>query len=116
MDGIFITLFKKARDDGYQIFNLGMAPLSNVGESKFSFVDERLAHLIFKYGYKFYSFKGLRDYKNKFVSDWKPRYIVYRKRSSLIFTMLQLLLLVNQHVNKKDKHPSLIQIFSNNNE
>ncbi len=114
MDGIFINLFKRARDDGYQVFNLGMAPLSNVGKSKFSFVDEKIAHLIFKYGYKFYSFQGLRAYKNKFVATWKSRYIVYRRRSSLVFTMLQLLLLVNQRVHKRDHRSSLIRIFANN--
>ena len=102
MDGLFISLFKQARDDGYKVFNLGMAPLSHVGESKFSFMNEKLAHLIFKYGYKFYSFQGLRAYKDKFVSSWKSRYIVYRKRNSLVFTMLQLLLLVNERVRPRD--------------
>lgn len=103
MDGIFISLFKKAQKNGYKVFNLGMAPLANVGESKFSFMNEKFAHLIFRYGSNFYSFQGLRRYKDKFVSVWKPRYIVYRKKGSLVFTMLQLLKIVNQKIKPKSK-------------
>ncbi|MBW1605992.1 bifunctional lysylphosphatidylglycerol flippase/synthetase MprF [Lactobacillus sp. Sy-1] len=98
MDGIFINLFQYSLENKYQYFNLGMAPLSNVGRSRFSFIDEKIANLVYKYGQSFYSFQGLRSYKEKYVNVWVPRYIVYRRKSSLIFTMLQILLLVNERV------------------
>lgn len=100
MDGILIDLFKYGQEHHYLSFNFGMAPLANVGRSRFSFLSERFAHLVFTYSYRFYNFKGLKDYKDKFVSIWKPRYIVYRKNNSRIFSALQLLLVVNRKVKK----------------
>ncbi|WP_203643076.1 bifunctional lysylphosphatidylglycerol flippase/synthetase MprF [Levilactobacillus andaensis] len=99
MDGLFVYLFETCRDQGYQSFNLGMAPLANVGMSEFSFIEERAAHLIYEYGYNFYSFQGLRAYKEKYVTEWQPKYLAYRKRQSLIFSMLQLLLIINRRPN-----------------
>ncbi|UQS87010.1 bifunctional lysylphosphatidylglycerol flippase/synthetase MprF [Nicoliella spurrieriana] len=114
MDGIFINLFQYSLDNKYQYFNLGMAPLSNVGRSRFSFIDEKIANLVYKYGQSFYSFQGLRSYKEKYVNVWVPRYIVYRRKSSLIFTMLQILLIVNERIGgDKPRGPfKLISQFS----
>lgn len=95
MDTVFVHLFEQARDDGYVDFNMGMAPLSGVGVSRYSFIEEKVAHLIYEYGYQLYGFQGLRSYKEKYVTEWQPKYIAYRKRSSLIFTILQLLQVVN---------------------
>ena len=96
MDGLFIYLFDYSRQQGYENFNLGMAPLANVGVSSFSFIEERAAHLIYEYGSNFYSFQGLRAYKAKYVTDWQPKYLAYRRRQSLIFSMLQLMLVINR--------------------
>ncbi len=98
MDEIFINLFEQNRTDGYTYFNLGMAPLANVGTSEFSFIEERIAHLIYEYGYHFYGFQGLRTYKKKYTTEWRSKYIAYQKRTSLIFTMVQVLMVVNQRV------------------
>ena len=100
MDTVFVHLFEQARDDGYAYFNMGMAPLSGVGVSRYSFIQEKIAHLIYEYGYQLYGFQGLRSYKEKYVTDWAPKYIAYRKRNSLIFTILQLLQVVNTRVHK----------------
>ncbi|KRN79328.1 hypothetical protein BGL34_05295 [Fructilactobacillus lindneri] len=100
MDAIFIDLFKYSMDEGYQWFNLGMAPLANVGNSRFSFINDKIAHLIYEYGDAFYSFQGLRSYKQKYVDKWESKYFVYRKNNSLVFTMLQLLEVVNERPNK----------------
>lgn len=96
MDEIFISLFKYGQEEGYTYFDLGMAPLSNVGQSKFSFIEERVAHLIYQYGYKLYGFQGLRAYKNKYATVWHPKYTAYRKKSSLLSTMWQVIMVVNQ--------------------
>lgn len=95
MDGLFVHLFSLCREQGYQTFNLGMTPLANVGVSRFSFIEERAAHLIYEYGSTFYSFQGLRSYKEKYVTDWQPKYLAYRRRQSLVFTMLQLMQTIN---------------------
>lgn len=102
MDGIFISLFKYSQEEGYKTFNLGMAPLANVGNSRFSFINEKMAHLIYEYGDSFYSFQGLRSYKEKYVDKWESKYFVYRKNNSLVFTMIQLLKVVNERPELKD--------------
>ncbi|KRN88469.1 bifunctional lysylphosphatidylglycerol flippase/synthetase MprF [Ligilactobacillus ceti] len=107
MDKIFISLFEYGRDEGYKYFNMGMAPLSNVGQSRYSFIEEQVAHFIYEYGYRLYAFQGLRAYKNKYVTKWFSKYTAYRKRSSIIVTMLELVYVVNQKSDKssfvKDK-------------
>nr|WP_241865034.1 bifunctional lysylphosphatidylglycerol flippase/synthetase MprF [Lacticaseibacillus kribbianus] len=98
MDALFVNLFQRAKDEGYTRFNMGMAPLSNVGTSDFAFLEEKMAHLVYEYGYRFYGFQGLRSYKEKYVTTWVPKYVAYRKRQSLLFTLLQILMLVNTPV------------------
>ncbi|MBS4201847.1 bifunctional lysylphosphatidylglycerol flippase/synthetase MprF [Bacillus sp. FJAT-49732] len=96
MDFIFISLFGWAKETGYHTFNLGMAPLSNVGQSKFSFLSERMAAQLFLHGHFLYHFKGLRNFKEKYADTWKPKYLAYRKKSSLTFTMAQVTLLISK--------------------
>ncbi|WP_088816228.1 MULTISPECIES: bifunctional lysylphosphatidylglycerol flippase/synthetase MprF [Listeria] len=96
MDFLFINLFEDAKENGYQVFNMGMAPLANVGESKYAFLGERMAGLVYRYSQGFYGFKGLRNYKAKYVNVWVQKFVAYRKRSSIAFTMLQLMLLVGK--------------------
>lgn len=96
MDLLFIKMFEYGQNNGYEYFDLGMAPLSNVGQSQFSFTEEKMAHFIYEYGYRLYGFQGLRRYKEKYASKWLPRYTVYRKKQSLIATMVALVSVVNQ--------------------
>ncbi|MFT9097859.1 bifunctional lysylphosphatidylglycerol flippase/synthetase MprF [Liquorilactobacillus sp.] len=96
MDKIFISLFEYGRAEHYEYFNLGMAPLSNVGRSSYSFIEERAAHLIYEYGYRIYGFQGLRAYKEKYVTNWYPKYTAYRRRSSVMVTMAEVASVVNQ--------------------
>jgi len=95
MDVLFIHIFKWAKDYGYKQCSLGMSPLSNVGHCKHSFTSERIAHLAYLYGNSLYNFKGLKEFKNKFATDWEPKYLAYKK-ASLPITCVQLLLLINR--------------------
>lgn len=104
MDKIFISMFQYGQEKGYTYFDLGMAPLSNVGGYQFSFLEEKIAHFIYEYGYRLYGFQGLRRYKNKYASAWYSRYIAFRKKNSLIGTMLIVISVVNQRIDKKNQH------------
>ncbi|MBU8878443.1 bifunctional lysylphosphatidylglycerol flippase/synthetase MprF [Bacillus sp. FJAT-29790] len=96
MDFIFLSLFEWAKEKGYQHFNLGMAPLSNVGLSKFSFLSEKIASQIYLHGQFVYHFQGLRKFKEKYADVWEPKYLAFRKKSSLPFTMAQVALLIGK--------------------
>lgn len=92
-----ILIFKEA---DYKIFNLGMAPLSNVGMTQNAHIPEKVAHLVFKYGKHFYSFNGLRKYKNKFDPRWEGRYLVYEDLTSLTSSLTESTILIHS---RKDK-------------
>ena len=77
MDFLFTRIIEWARDEGYTWFNLGMAPLSGVGSTRYARPDERLARLAYDYGNRLYNYKGLRGFKEKFHPVWQSRYIAY---------------------------------------
>lgn len=96
MDFIFVNLFKYGKANGYRKFNMGMAPLSNVGRSKYSFLSEKIAANVYSHGHYFYSFEGLKKFKEKYCESWDGRYMAYKKKTSLVFTMIQVILLVSK--------------------
>lgn len=79
MDALFIHLFQWAKEKGYKSFNMGMAPLSNVGTFHQSFLTERLASVIFNNVRYMYSFSGLRSFKQKYKPEWRGKYLAYKK-------------------------------------
>ena len=96
MDFMFYHLIEKTKEQSYTRFNMGMAPLSNVGESRFSFASEKIAAQVYTYGQYFYSFQGLRHFKEKFVDHWTPKFLAYRKKTSILITMLQVTALISK--------------------
>ncbi|MGG5461609.1 bifunctional lysylphosphatidylglycerol flippase/synthetase MprF [Clostridium sp. B9] len=89
MDFMFIKLIEYGKENGYKIFNMGVAPLANVGESKYAFWNEKLALQFYEYGQAIYSFKGLRRFKEKFSHKWDYKYIAYRRNTSILITVIQ---------------------------
>ena len=103
MTFLILNLILKFKEDNYKIFNLGMAPLSNVGMAQNAHIQERLAHLIFKYGKQFYSFDGLRKYKNKFDPIWEGRYLVYEDLTLLPSALIEATFLIHSRENNNEK-------------
>lgn len=101
MDFLFVNLFSYMQENGIQYFDLGMAPLSNVGQSRKSFIQERIAYLVYEFGSRFYSFQGLRDYKEKYASQWRSRYTLYSRDSWIAYVMLAILFIDNRSIDKK---------------
>lgn len=75
MEYLFIELMLWGRAHGYARMNLGMAPLSGLGDHTLSPRWHRLGGLLYRHGEHFYNFKGLRRYKEKFDPIWEPRYL-----------------------------------------
>ncbi|WP_416826779.1 bifunctional lysylphosphatidylglycerol flippase/synthetase MprF [Ectobacillus polymachus] len=98
MDAMFLHLFEWAKNNGYMQFNMGMAPLSNVGISPHSFWMERVAAAVYNNIRYMYSFSGLRQFKEKYNPTWSGKYLAYRKNRSLFATMLVITRLIG---NKK---------------
>lgn len=100
MTFLILNLIVSFKEKGYEILNIGMAPLSNVGDTKNSHFNERIAHMIFKYGNNIYSFDGLRRYKEKFSPTWKARYLAYEDLTLLPTSLIEVTTLVHSKNNK----------------
>jgi phosphatidylglycerol lysyltransferase len=75
MDYLFVELMLWGHAQGYDSFNLGMAPLSGLENRSFAPLWNRLNALVFLHGEHFYHFQGLRLYKEKFRPEWAPKYL-----------------------------------------
>lgn len=78
MDYLFVELMLDLAERGYKGFDLGLAPLAGVGAGPKSPLEERALDQISERLTRFFSYKGLRDYKAKFDPIWEDRYLVYR--------------------------------------
>jgi phosphatidylglycerol lysyltransferase len=90
MDLLFVELIQYAKAQGYRYFNLGMAPLGGVGETRYARAGERIARLAYEYGNRLYNYKGLRSFKDKYHPEWHSAYLAYP-----VLTPLPMLLLDN---------------------
>lgn len=75
MDFLFLNLMLWGKQNEYQWFNLGMAPLSGLEDRSLAPFWNRLGALVFRHGEHFYNFQGLRQYKEKFDPIWEPKYL-----------------------------------------
>jgi phosphatidylglycerol lysyltransferase len=75
MEFLLLHLMLRGKADGYQWFNLGMAPLSGLGMHAYTSLWARFGALIFLHGEKVYNFQGVRAYKEKFDPVWEPKYL-----------------------------------------
>lgn len=75
MDFLLVDMMLWAQAQGYARFSLGMAPLSGIEDRRLAPAWAKAAAFIFRHGERFYGFRGLRTYKEKFAPGWEPRYI-----------------------------------------
>ncbi len=75
MDFLFVHLLQWAQARGYRRFTLGIAPLSGIEGRRLAPAWAKAAALVFRHGERFYGFRGLRAYKEKYAPEWEPRYI-----------------------------------------
>jgi phosphatidylglycerol lysyltransferase len=77
MESLLVRLMAWGRQQGYQWFALGMAPLSGVEASPLAPLWNRLGAFLYEHGEAVYNFQGLRAYKEKFNPVWEPHYLAY---------------------------------------
>jgi len=83
MDYLFVELLLWGRDQDFQWFNFGMAPLSGLPDRALAPLWSKAGAIIFRHGEHFYNFKGLRRYKEKFDPQWQPKYLACRGNLAL---------------------------------
>jgi phosphatidylglycerol lysyltransferase len=77
MEYLFLRIIGWAQEEGYRWCGLGMAPLAGLESRAVAPLWNRVGALAFRYGEQFYNFQGLRQFKEKFCPEWRPRYLVY---------------------------------------
>ncbi len=96
MDCLFVSLMLWGKQQGYQWFDLGMAPLSGLAGRQFAPLWNRIGGLIYDRGEAFYNFNGLRAWKNKFQPVWNPRYLAIQKTWDLPAVILDITTLIGK--------------------
>lgn len=94
MDFLFVSLMQTAAAEGYAWFSLGMAPLAGVGDTPWANTAEQLARLAFEHGNRFFNYRGLRAFKDKWNPEWQSRYLAYPPQASLSRIQLDIIALV----------------------
>jgi phosphatidylglycerol lysyltransferase len=94
MDYLFVEAMLWGKAQGYEWFNLGMAPLSGLEQHYLAPAWHRIGNFVFDAGEQFYNFDGLRRYKQKFQPQWEPRYLAARGGLALPRVLLDVAALI----------------------
>ncbi|HCN84175.1 MAG TPA: lysylphosphatidylglycerol synthetase family protein, partial [Sphingobacteriaceae bacterium] len=82
LDILIIELINYFKEKGYKYLNLGMAPMSGIGEGR-NFPEKTM-----KFAYEkirqFKHYRGLRDFKQKFDPEWEEKYLIYDTHFDLL--------------------------------
>lgn len=79
MEALFVKEIEQAKTDGLQHFDLELSPLAKL--DTLPNPDNSFMINVMKKMYdwsKFYDFQGLYKFKDKFATDWQPRYMLYQ--------------------------------------
>jgi len=95
MDYLFIRAIQWAGQQGFDGFDLGMAPLAGLDDRRLAPVFARVGALVFEEGGALYGFQGLRAYKSKFAPEWRPRFIAAPASTPLALALLDVALLTS---------------------
>src|SRR5262249_31476822 len=90
MDFLLVRLIEHLRDAGYTRFSLGMAPFAAVGTEPDAAALERGIRVLSEHLTRFFSYRGLREFKDKFGPCWEPSYLIYPSEVSLPIITLSL--------------------------
>lgn len=75
MDFLFIELMLALESQGFEEFNLGMAPLAGLAKHPQARIWDRFGTYLYRHASHFYNFDGLRRFKAKFDPTWTPKYL-----------------------------------------
>ena len=95
MDFLFANMMLFCQSQGYQRFGLGMAPMSGMEQHQLASRWHRFGRMMFQHGERFYNFRGLRSFKDKFDPEWEARYMIAQGGLAPVFTFSDVAALIN---------------------
>lgn len=105
MDYLFVELLQWGKDEGYQAFEFGMAPLAGLEDRPLAPIMSRVGRLLYERGEEIYNFQGVRRYKDKYDPVWQPRYIAAPHKWAIPFLLADIGLLSSGGVSGLTKRP-----------
>jgi len=81
-DALIISLIEYCKVNNYKYLNLGLAPLSGIEQAKD--LPEKTLKFAYEKLQQFRHYRGLRDFKEKFLPDWQNKYLIYENHYDLI--------------------------------
>lgn len=97
MDVLIVRLAEYLLADGYTRMSLGMVPFAAVGAGGSDPMLERGIRLLMERMERFFSYRGLRAYKEKYHPIWEPRYLIYQSSVVLPQVTLAIIQLTEGH-------------------
>lgn len=95
MDFLFLEIIFWAKGQGFEVFDLGMAPLAGLKAGRHAPALSNVGQFAFDQGEPLYGFRGLRAYKAKFQPEWRALFIAAPPRVSLPFALAAVALLTS---------------------
>jgi len=105
MDYLFVELLQWGKDEGYQAFEFGVAPLAGLQDRPLAPIMSRVGRLLYERGEEIYNFQGVRRYKDKYDPVWQPRYIAAPHKWAIPFLLADIGLLSSGGVSGLTKRP-----------
>jgi phosphatidylglycerol lysyltransferase len=96
MDAMMTETILAAQSMGYHWFNLGGAPLSGLRNHPLASVWTRIGTMVYRRGDEFYSFEGLRNFKDKFGPVWSAVYMTCPGGLSIPRALIDVALLISR--------------------
>ncbi|OCG01475.1 bifunctional lysylphosphatidylglycerol flippase/synthetase MprF [Gilliamella sp. wkB112] len=107
MEFLMVGLILHYQEKGFKYFSLGMVPLAGMQRRRGAPLIQRLGALVFRRGGRFYNFQGLRRFKEKFATQWEPRYMAVPAGLDPLVALLDTTMLISGGITglKKSKNP-----------
>jgi phosphatidylglycerol lysyltransferase len=93
MDYLFTQLALHLKQAGFHSLSLGVAPFSGMQPTPLASPLYRVAAMAWRFGGRFYNFRGLRAFKSKFQPCWEPCYLAASGSVGVFLTLADLSLL-----------------------
>ena len=87
MDFLFVELIYWGRNEGFEAFDFGMAPLAGLEDRPLAPILSRVGRLLFERAEDIYNFRGVRKFKDKYDPVWQPNYIASPHKWSIPLLM-----------------------------
>jgi phosphatidylglycerol lysyltransferase len=90
MDLLFARLLDWGKTQGYIEFSFGMCPLKDVRADAHAHAGGwvSIARHVSRHGERFYNFRGVRQFKEKWQPQWRPRYLLVPARRHALPALL----------------------------